>query len=366
MSLTKSDSRIYSEAEKHQLFHQAFFENALELLWQQWGQLGVGGQPFKKGNAWIIDPEALCLLLWSIGRFEPRLYDEVLRWSCYWSKDIDTSRLTALTKMYSEQEEKQVAAAFADTVSLHCNQKQRWKSLTNLGQERSETETFFLQLQDKHIPFFGLPDLHFQKYGFLRSHFHLRENPIVELKTQETTHIRLLLKRFFGTGVRAEAVLVLLTHEQPTPKEISLYSGYTQRSALHTLQELLSTGMISAYELPGQKRRYPARVYTLQKERWWLFLQGKSTQLEVNWIDWIQISLSVIKVLRVLKDIRLRETSQYQSRSLLRKAMKEAREHIMQTALRQVPFPDFQVQDCDFYDKLASYWQKIFRELFIE
>ena len=60
-------------------FKGEFSNILLRWLWQKWCTLGVFGnvEP-EKGQ--IIDPEALILLTCSVGRCDPRLFDEMMDW----------------------------------------------------------------------------------------------------------------------------------------------------------------------------------------------------------------------------------------------------------------------------------------------
>ncbi len=60
-------------------FRDEFQELLLDFLWRQWSALGIAGhaQPL---DQWIIDPEALFLVTCTVGRHDPRLFDEVLDW----------------------------------------------------------------------------------------------------------------------------------------------------------------------------------------------------------------------------------------------------------------------------------------------
>ena len=50
------------------------------FLWRQWGQLGLASASVESKDEWVIDPEALLLLTGTLGRWDPRLFDEVIVW----------------------------------------------------------------------------------------------------------------------------------------------------------------------------------------------------------------------------------------------------------------------------------------------
>ena len=61
------------------IFKAEYQNHLLNFLWRQWSSLGVAGQS-RGDDVWIIDPEALLLFTFTLGRHEPRLFDEVLDW----------------------------------------------------------------------------------------------------------------------------------------------------------------------------------------------------------------------------------------------------------------------------------------------
>ena len=53
-------------------FREEFLNLLLNFLWRQWSSLGVAGQA-GGDDAWTIDPEALLLFTFEVGRSEPRI-----------------------------------------------------------------------------------------------------------------------------------------------------------------------------------------------------------------------------------------------------------------------------------------------------
>ena len=61
------------------IFRDEYLELLLDFLWQEWSALGVAGQK-KDPCRHVIDPEALLLFTCSLGRYDQRLFDEVMDW----------------------------------------------------------------------------------------------------------------------------------------------------------------------------------------------------------------------------------------------------------------------------------------------
>ena len=73
-------------------FKQEYQNLLLNFLWRQWSALGVAGQAGGE-DVRIIDPEALLLFTCTLGRHEPRLFDEVLDWLRENGRFINVMRL---------------------------------------------------------------------------------------------------------------------------------------------------------------------------------------------------------------------------------------------------------------------------------
>src|SRR4030043_1499831 len=78
-------------------FKNIFLEHILSFLWRQWSALGVLGES-RSEDPWAVDPEPLLLFTLEIGRYEPRLFDEVLDWLVVNGRWIDLQRLRGILR----------------------------------------------------------------------------------------------------------------------------------------------------------------------------------------------------------------------------------------------------------------------------
>ena len=78
-------------------FRDLFLENILNFLWRQWSALGVLGEARTK-DPWIYDPEPMFLFTLEMGRYEPRLFDEVMDWLTVNGRWIDMQRLRGILR----------------------------------------------------------------------------------------------------------------------------------------------------------------------------------------------------------------------------------------------------------------------------
>ena len=77
-------------------FKNSYIELLLTFLWRQWSALGVAGYADTQ-DRWSIDLEALLIFTCSIGRYDPRLFDEVLDWI---DKNGDLINVQRLKKIF--------------------------------------------------------------------------------------------------------------------------------------------------------------------------------------------------------------------------------------------------------------------------
>lgn len=93
-------------------------------------------------DAWIIDPEALLLATTTIGRFEPRLFDEMLDWLNTKSQVINLQRLQNLSETFGER-------SVLNGIAAHLARRTvngKWRTLLRDAKPAVATETLFLDV----------------------------------------------------------------------------------------------------------------------------------------------------------------------------------------------------------------------------
>ena len=73
-------------------YREQLLNRLLTFLWRQWSALGLLGESGGEED-WVIDPESLLVFSLEIGRYEPRLFDEILAWLKVNGQWLDTPRL---------------------------------------------------------------------------------------------------------------------------------------------------------------------------------------------------------------------------------------------------------------------------------
>ncbi len=243
-------------------FKDSYLELLLDFLWRQWSALGVAGHS-ESEDRWIIDPEALLLFTCTVGRYEPRLFDETLDWLDVNGRFINIQRLKTIIKKeaFSGGD---VLAAIADVMSRRAAMR-KWKKLSLAKSENKAPEELFYKKDGKPIPSFGVPDPDFERYGFRRGKLNFRgySKPA---RTSQPAALIYKLRTLFGINARCEIMLYLLTHESGHPSRIARETYYYQKTIQDTLVDMSLSGLIHVRSHGREKH------YWLKPEEWGLLL----------------------------------------------------------------------------------------------
>lgn len=229
-------------------WQESFFDRVDGIMWPQWIALGaaLAGKPCRQS---IVDPEALVVASCSLGRNNPRLFDESLDWTIANHKLLKTSRLRFITSEY-DAETRRTLAAFADYVSGDVGTEVMGK-LQEEAQTEGEVRTVPFWLHDKQAdPQTVGADETFLRWGFVRGTPRIRkhsgrpdlENPV---------NLMLRLRENYGKGARADCVTYLLTDKQGSSNAIASKIKYKQPSVYRALEQLVSAGVVGKYGQAG-------------------------------------------------------------------------------------------------------------------
>lgn len=232
-------------------FKEEFSSILLSWLWQRWCALGVFGnaEPAKRQ---IIDPETLILITCSIGRCDPRLFDEMMDWlSMNWEL-VNISRINFMLKRYSWQGNNALGA-LASWMIKDKGKKTKWTSLVGKYNFNKELVPFFLNRNGKTMPVFGKPEPSFADHGFSRGTVTLRRKT-QPFQPDNPAALLLSLRSFFGTNVRAEIVAYLLTHpDGGHPSGIAREIGYYQKTAHQALVSMSKSKLVECRNTGREK-----------------------------------------------------------------------------------------------------------------
>ena len=255
-------------------YRERFRELALNFLWREWSALGVAGSA-RTDASWIIDPEALLLVTTTFGRYEPRLFDEVLDWLNTNGQTVNLQRLQNLGQHFGQRSVLNgLAAHLAKRTANY-----KWRTLLRETLPATTTELLFPDL-----PVLGAPDELFARHGWRRGPVKLRQlsqtpNP------HQATNLLFKLRALFGLQARAEVMAYLLTFESGHPGEMAERLAYFPRTIQTTLNDMERSGHVLTRRDGREKR------FWLRREEWrflitWPAGEGGGGPEFPCWVDW--------------------------------------------------------------------------------
>jgi len=263
-------------------FNNELQESLLTLLWQQWCICGVQGHAQEPPD-WCIDPEILILLTCSIGRREPRMFDEMLDWLKSMHGMINLQRLKNIAKS-GDFTGKSVLPAVAEYLD-NILKNQAWSNAVQKISEPIEPhKPFFFFKDGRPMGSFGKVDSTFEKHGFLRGPISLK-GLVGPFNLRHPACLLLRFRSFLGATSRSAISLYLCTHpDNPgeNPTQIAKEIGHAQKAVQNSLVSMSKSGYVMRRE---HKRD---TLYSITPEMKKALLQD--LKAEPIWCNWIPIA----------------------------------------------------------------------------
>jgi hypothetical protein len=248
-------------------------QSVLDLLWAQWTAIGVAG--VRASRASVVDPEALVVATAEFGRWDARLFDEMLDWLVVNAARVDLVRLKRLVAS-APVDTRRLVAAIAEFVATR-EGRRPWRALVNqpeaapeLG-EPSGTAALFTSPNDAQT--WGELDQVFLAHGFERN------PPVLRGMSQAPDAVSPACLRFrarglAGVGARAEVLTYLWTHEWGHGRLIAERALYAKTAVAQYLSDLSTAKLVARRESGKQV------LYRLEPA---LAALGRPTAAYVDW-----------------------------------------------------------------------------------
>ncbi len=252
------------------------WEAIFDSLWRQWSTLGVAGT-VESEDSRIIDPDALLLFSLNMGRYDPRLFDEVLDWLSQHGQLINVQRLQQIQKHYHFHSGPQLSAV-AEWLSNASKYKLKWSGLAKKFYQKPAAPLFY-DRQGQPLPCPPDTDAEpvFFSHGLKRGAFRLR-GYTQGFDPSDPACLLLSLRALFGINARAEILALLASKEQIHPSEAARQTHYYQKTVQLALVEMAQSSAI--------------RVRTSKKEKYYHLKPDvldellKPTGQTPRWINW--------------------------------------------------------------------------------
>lgn len=281
-------------------FKSQIMEATLVLMWRQWCTLGVAGHASAVSDERLIDLEALILATSSIGRHDPRLFDEALDWCCAYGSLVNLHRLRILQQKGLGHEA--VLRGLADGVHAQ-NKQQRWKIFRKSRNTFHASEPEALYVDQSQLTVRN-PDAHFLEYGILKP----KTEPRGMSRAPDPGHpanLMPVLRALMGADARVEIILCLAGGSAPAhATEIAMSTGYSPRTVQALLQEMILSGQLSGPSMKrddnGPIRRGTNRRYAFRSENWRFLTRSKPFPAWTPWASVFRVSETILNAIPTL------------------------------------------------------------------
>jgi DNA-binding transcriptional ArsR family regulator len=274
------------------------------FAWDKWAQLGVFA-PIERPDRRAMDPEALLLFTFEVGRNDPRLFDEVLDWLLTNEKLVSVQRLRNLSVDDADRDLAEAALAWV------ARQRPRAGFSASKPQDSpAEPKPLFRTARQS----VRNPDPTYLSFGFLKPDTEpsgKSSAPDLSAPINFTSRMRQL----FGVGSRAEVFRYLITSlEAAGAQELAESAGYAKRNVNETLAALTAARAVAMYELGNERR------YTVNRIQWGQLLELKPESWPTRY-EWPRLLLSLRQLARWIENSELDALSDYllasEARSLM-------------------------------------------------
>ena len=231
-------------------FKDEYLDLLLSFLWRQWSLLGVGGYADSE-DTWIIDPEALLLLSFSITRYDARFFDEILDWLNLNGKYINIQRFKNILKKYPFISNTVLSAVAEKMIHLDPHRKNKWEQLAKLYPNDKEKVLFFAK-NGITLPVGNDIDIEFKKHRYHRNNLILRHYSKLFISDKPVSLI-LKLRALFGLNARSEILSYLADGRTAHPSKIAKDTFYYQKTIQDALVDMRISGGIYCSILGREK-----------------------------------------------------------------------------------------------------------------
>lgn len=258
-------------------FRTLVLDRLLDLLWRQWGALGVPAHgPVEERR--VIDPEPLLLLSMTVGRYDARLFDRILDWLSVNGAFLNVQRLAALRKRFDFQGKAQLSAV-SDLLANGTGNPLKWRRLAAAYSLREPESLFFLK-NGKPLPVPARRAPEFLAHGLIRGPVDLR-GEARPFPAKGVPSLLLRLRALLGVNARCEILCLLGANREIHPSGIARQTGYFPRTVQNALAEMARSGLV--------------QVRTANREKLYRLLPGVFDPLlkaggdPVPWVPWASL-----------------------------------------------------------------------------
>ena len=270
-------------------FRDACLETLLCFLWREWTVLGVAGHA-RVTLSHVVDPEALLLFTCSLGRYDQRLFDEVMDWLTRNGRFLNVQRMRNILRKEAFGGG-EVMGAIADWLSQR-ETPMKWKLLAKQNTPKETPQPLFFLQDGRPLPPSTYNDSIFLKHGFTRNPVEPRGYAQLfpaDAKSSQFLKIRALI----GVNTRSDVLTYLALNGTGHPREVARELYYSQKAIHDVMTDLACSGLVKSSK--GARER----TFRLAPEG--LALLADSDSLE--WINWPVLLATAETVWRLAEEL---------------------------------------------------------------
>jgi len=212
----------------------------LRFLWREWTALGVAGQE-RVALRHVIDPEALLLFTCSLGRYDQRLFDEVLDWLARNGRFLNVQRMRNMLRQEGFHGG-DVVSAVADWMSQR-DSSVKWRTLAGAKMQADKPRALFSLPDGCPLPQPADNDPTFLKHGLVRGAVTLRGYS--QVFPADSAPCRLLgMRALFGVNARCDILTYLAIHGASHPREIARELYYSQKAVHDAMTDMACSSVV--------------------------------------------------------------------------------------------------------------------------
>lgn len=259
-------------------FKGYLLDSMLQILWKQWSSVGIYSN-IESENKFLIDPESLICTTCFFGRFDPRLFDEVMSWLSENGNMLNIDRLKNVLRCFDDLETNILGAVAEYLVKKE--QKRKWDRVVDYckKKKKEKVQNLFLTKNFEPIPIVGESDPVFLRWGFKRDEVKLRKR-LQKIDLEKPCNLLFKMRSFFGVNARADINTFLMFSEGDNSLQISQKIFSNQRNVYKVLNDLHRSGIVD-------KRNIGKRsLYTIDRSHWNSFF---NKDINLSYIIWPKV-----------------------------------------------------------------------------
>jgi hypothetical protein len=253
----------------------------LDILWSQWSTLGAFLSAEETTRS-VVDPEAALVAACSIGRADPRLFDEVLDWLRVNADLIRPVRLNGMARNMGRDTVRVLAAA-VDYASEAAG-KVILPSVVERGREvlhGMKKENLFSQdgIYSNEFPANRELDPLFLKWGLMRGKVEVRHYSRMP-DLNNPANVMVSMRKHYSQTAKADTLTYLMTGKAGNSYQIARMIDYNQSTVYRALVKMSNGGPVTRH---GKGESSP----------FWVDRQKLATSVGINklpvFFNWAQI-----------------------------------------------------------------------------